>query len=70
MNKDIHDAILHLAKAVLCIMMLFLLFIMILFFLSYPILVFGIIILIAVIVGMTFVQLGSFVGYVIRGNRR
>ena len=68
MNKYMHKATLHLAKAVLCMVMLFILIILLLLSLSYPNLVMTIMLVIAIISGMTSAQLGYFVGNVIRGN--
>ena len=69
MNKHIHNSILHLAKAVLCMTMLFLLF-MLSIVATYSILALGIILFIVILIGMLFGQLGYFIGYVIKANRK
>ncbi len=70
MNKHIHNAILHLAKAVLCMMMILVLALLLIVAFRYPTMTEGIVLFIGILTGMMFAQLGFFVGYNIRGNEK
>ena len=69
-KMSMHKALLHLAKAVLCAMMIFLLSIMLVISNKYPIMSAGIILFIMILLVVTSAQLSFFVGYVIKGNRQ
>ena len=70
MNKHIHNAILHLVKAVLCMMMLFLLFIMLFVAVEYSILLNGIVLFMGILTGMIYIELLMFILKVIKNETR